>query len=49
MSPLPELKHYRRPRESWLLPDSRVEWFLQILGAVLLGFGIAALLVWWRM
>ena len=47
MSPLPELKHYRRPRESWLLPDSRAAWFLQVLGAVLSGLALAALSVWW--
>ena len=48
MSPLPEFKHYRRQRESWLLPDSRVVWMLQVVGAVVLGCGIAALIVWWR-
>ena len=47
------LKHYRRPRESWLLPDSRVVWLLQLVGAVVgamvLGWGLAALIVmWWR-
>ena len=48
MSPLPDFKHYRRPRESWLLPDSRAAWFLQVLGAVAAGFCAAALTVWWR-
>ena len=48
MSPIPEFKHYRRQRESWLRPDSRVVWLLQVVGAVVLGFGIAALIVWWR-
>ena len=48
MSLLPEFKHYRRQRESRLLPDSRVVWLLQVVGAVVLGCGIAALIVWWR-
>ena len=41
MSPFVDLKHYRRPRESWLLPDSRATWFLQLLGAIALGVLLA--------
>lgn len=41
MSAFVDFKKYRRPRESWLLPDSRAKWFLQVLGAVVLGVVIA--------
>lgn len=41
------MSHYRRPREHWLLPDSRAAWFLQVAAAVMIGYGIAALAIWW--
>lgn len=41
MNAFVDFKKYRRPRESWLLPDSRATWFLQVLGAVVLGVVIA--------
>ena len=46
-------KRRRAVERSWLLPDSRVVWLLQLVGAVVLGGGlgwglVALILMWWR-
>lgn len=36
-----DLKHYRRPKESRFLPDSRSAWMLELCAAVIIGASLA--------
>ena len=48
MSPFVDYKHYRRSRDPQfrLLPDSRLMWLCQLVAAVLVGYFLAAAVVW---
>ena len=43
MSPFMDYKRRRTNERSWLLPDSRCMWFLQLAAAIVLGYGFAVL------
>lgn len=47
LSPFVDYRRRRAVERSWMLPDSRAALFLQVLAAVGVGLGVAALVVWW--